>query len=51
MTDFNKFTEKSREAIAASQTLAQENNNPTVETWHLLDALLKQADGIVPALL
>ncbi|MDR2430218.1 MAG: hypothetical protein LBD01_04695, partial [Puniceicoccales bacterium] len=51
MTDINKFTEKSREALAASQTIAQENNNPTVETWHLLTALLKQQDGIVPSLL
>ena len=51
MTDINKFTEKSREAIVASQTIAQENNNPTVETWHLLAALLKQPDGIVPGLL
>ncbi|MDR1498491.1 MAG: ATP-dependent chaperone ClpB [Puniceicoccales bacterium] len=51
MTDFNQFTEKSREAIAASQTLAQEKGNPAVETWHLLSALLSQTGGIVPALL
>jgi ATP-dependent Clp protease ATP-binding subunit ClpB len=51
MTDFNQFTEKSREAVAASQTLAQENGNPAVETWHLLSALLAQPGGIVPALL
>ncbi|MDR1818389.1 MAG: AAA family ATPase [Puniceicoccales bacterium] len=51
MTDFNQFTEKSREAVVASQTIAQENGNPCLETWHLLAALLNQPDGIVPGLL
>ena len=49
--DFNKFTEKSREAIAAAQTIMTEHGNPMLETWHLLAALLKQDGGIVPALL
>ncbi len=51
MTDFNKFTEKSREAISAAQGLAQEYGNSVIETWHLLAALLRQEEGIVPALL
>lgn len=49
--DFNKFTEKSREAITSAQTIMSEHGNPMLETWHLLAALLKQDGGIVPALL
>ena len=49
--DFNKFTEKSREAIAGAQTLMTERGNPMLETWHILAALLAQDGGIVPALL
>ena len=49
--DFNKFTEKSREAIASAQTIMTEHGNPMLETRHLLAALLKQDGGIVPALL
>ena len=49
--DFNKFTEKSREAINAAQTLMAERGNPMLETWHILAALIKQDGGIVPALL
>ncbi len=49
--DFTKFTEKSREAVAAAQALAQKRGNPTIETRHLLAALLAQKDGIAPALI
>ncbi len=49
--DFSKFTEKSREAVAAAQALAQKRGNPTIETRHLLAALVGQKDGVVPALL
>ncbi len=49
--DFNKFTEKSREAIQGAQTLMTERGNPMLETWHVLAALLAQDGGIVPALL
>ena len=51
MTDFNKFTEKSREAISAAQGLAQEYGNSVIEVWHMMLALLRQEEGIVPALL
>ncbi len=51
MADFNKFTEKSREAIVAAQGLQNEHGNPVLETWHLLAALLNQEGGIVPSLL
>ncbi|MGN0834211.1 MAG: ATP-dependent chaperone ClpB [Candidatus Spyradosoma sp.] len=49
--DFNKFTEKSREAIQGAQALMTEHGNPMLETWHVLAALLAQDGGIVPALL
>ncbi len=49
--DFNKFTEKSREALSSAQTLMTERGNPMLETRHLLSALLAQDGGIVPALL
>ena len=49
--DFNKFTEKSREAIQGAQTLMTERGNPMLETWHVLAALLAQDGGIVLSLI
>ena len=49
--DFNKFTEKSREAFLGAKSLMTERGNPMLETWHVLAALLAQDGGIVPALL
>jgi len=49
--DLNKFTEKSREALGAAQTLQTERGNPMLEAVHLLSALVAQDSGIVPALL
>ncbi|HEU5098494.1 MAG TPA: ATP-dependent chaperone ClpB [Roseiflexaceae bacterium] len=47
----NRFTEKSVEAINASQSLAERNGNSQVEPEHLLLALLEQGDGVVPQVL
>jgi ATP-dependent Clp protease ATP-binding subunit ClpB len=47
----NRFTEKSIEAINASQNLAERNGNSQVEPEHLLLALLEQGDGVVPQVL
>src|SRR5215510_5358316 len=47
----NRFTEKSVEAINASQNLAERNGNSQVEPEHLLLALLEQGDGVVPQVL
>jgi len=44
---FDKFTIKSREALADAQDLAEERGNPEVIPVHLLQALLSQEDGIV----
>ena len=49
--DFNKFTEKSREAVAAAQALAQKRGKSEIGTRHLLAALVGQKDGVAPALL
>ncbi|HKB13449.1 MAG TPA: ATP-dependent chaperone ClpB [Vicinamibacterales bacterium] len=49
--NINKYTEKAREAVAATVELAQQANNPQLEPEHLLVALVEQRDGIVPELL
>lgn len=50
MTDINKFTQKSQEALFSAQQLARELNHQAIEPAHLLAALLQQEEGIVPAL-
>lgn len=49
--DFNKFTQKSQEAIQNSQELAILNENPQIEELHLHLALLQQENGLIPSLL
>ncbi|PWU04433.1 MAG: ATP-dependent chaperone ClpB [Verrucomicrobia bacterium] len=49
--DLNKFTEKAREAMMEAQAEARRRNNQQVDGWHLLDALVNQDKGVVPALL
>jgi ATP-dependent Clp protease ATP-binding subunit ClpB len=46
----NKYTQKSQEAILSAQHLAQEYTHQAIEPAHLLLALLRQEDGVVPAL-
>jgi ATP-dependent Clp protease ATP-binding subunit ClpB len=46
--DLNKYTQKAQEAILAAQGLAQEYNHSQIEPVHLLLALLRQSDGVVP---
>jgi ATP-dependent Clp protease ATP-binding subunit ClpB len=48
--DLNKYTQKSQEAILSAQRLAQEYNHQAIEPAHLLLALLRQEEGVVPAL-
>ena len=48
---FDKFTIKSQELIQKSQSLASQNNHQQIEPEHLLSAMLKEADGIAPAIL
>jgi len=46
--DLNRFTEKAQEAVAQAQGLAAEYSHGQIEGEHLLLALLRQSDGIVP---
>jgi ATP-dependent Clp protease ATP-binding subunit ClpB len=44
---FEKFTIKSREALADAQEIAEKASNPEVTPIHLLSALIEQEEGIV----
>ncbi|MBI3637583.1 MAG: AAA family ATPase, partial [Candidatus Rokubacteria bacterium] len=48
---FDKFTVKAREAVQNAQSLAGQQEHQTVEPEHLLLALLRQPEGVVPPLL
>ena len=47
---FEKLTIKAQESVAAAQSLATEQGNASVETIHLLAALIDESDGIVKPL-
>jgi len=49
--DMNRMTQKVREALASSQTLAASLSHQEVDGEHLLAELLAQADGLAPRLL
>src|SRR6185436_6577954 len=49
--NINKFTEKSRDALAGAQELAASMNHAQIEPEHLLVALIEQREGIVPEIL
>jgi len=49
--NMNRLTEKAQEAIVASQRLAEERRNTQLEPEHLLQALVGQEGGVVPAVL
>jgi len=51
MIRFEKMTVKAQEAIQQSQEIAASHENQAVEPVHLLEALVQQADGVVPPLL
>ncbi len=48
--NLNKFTQKAQEAVLQAQGLAEELNHSQIEPLHLLSALLRQEDGVVPQL-
>ncbi|MDD3276686.1 MAG: ATP-dependent chaperone ClpB [Kiritimatiellales bacterium] len=50
MMDFNKMTQKVREAFQSAQALASEHAHQQVDGEHLLLALLRQEDGLAPQL-
>src|SRR5215216_4785821 len=49
--NLNKLTEKAQEAVVAAQRFAEERQNTQLEPEHLLQALIEQEGGVVPALL
>jgi len=49
--NFDKYTEKSREAIQQSQFVAEEYGQEEILPVHLLYALLTQEDGLIPRLI
>jgi ATP-dependent Clp protease ATP-binding subunit ClpB len=49
--NFNQYTLKSQEAIQQGQNIATSNGNPTIDTGHLLKALLEVDENVVPFLL
>lgn len=48
---FNKFTDKSQEAIINSQVIAAQNGQANIEAVHILLALLQQSEGLIKPLL
>jgi ATP-dependent Clp protease ATP-binding subunit ClpB len=46
-----KLTQKAQAALSEAQGLAQQYNQAALEPEHLLEALLKQEGGVVPAIL
>jgi ATP-dependent Clp protease ATP-binding subunit ClpB len=51
MSDIEKMTRKSQEAMQSAALAAEKAGNPNVEPEHLFYALLSQSEGIVPRLL
>ena len=47
----NKYTKKSMEAIQDAQSIALDHNHQQIEQLHLLAALLRQENGLIPQLL
>ena len=48
--NLDRYTQKSQEAILGAQRIAQDYNHQSIEPAHLLLALLRQEDGVVPAI-
>ena len=49
--NFNNYTQRSLEAVQSAQSLAQSNFHQQLEQIHVLLALLRQEQGLVPQLL
>ena len=51
MIRFDKFTQKTQEAVQQAQVIAAENDHQQISPLHLLIALAEQSEGIVQAVL
>ena len=49
--NLQKLTQKSLEAVQQARDLALENGNQQLQQSHLLLALLRQEDGLIPEML
>ncbi len=49
--NMNRFTQRSADAVAYAQQMAQSEEHPQITPEHLLMALLRQEDGLVPQLI
>ncbi len=49
--DLNRFTEKAQQAVLEAQRLAGEHSHGQIEPEHLLLALLRQPEGVVPQIM
>jgi len=49
--NLSKFTQRSIDAVSYAQQMAQSEQHPQIMPEHLLAALLKQEDGLVPQIL
>jgi len=49
--NLNRYTEKAQQALVQAQELASEYDHSQIEPEHLLLALIRQADGVVPQVL
>ncbi len=49
--DLNRFTEKARDVVAASQKIASRLNNQQIDLEHLLSAMLEQDRGLATVVL
>ena len=47
----DRFTCKAQEALSEAQKIAERYNHQQIDTGHILLALIKQREGIVPQLL
>jgi ATP-dependent Clp protease ATP-binding subunit ClpB len=48
---FNKFTNKSQEAIINAQIIAQDYGQQQIEALHILASLLSQTDSLIKPIL
>ena len=48
---FDQYTQKAQAAVIESQSLAEQHHHAAIEPEHLLEALLKQEGGVVPAII
>ena len=49
--NLDKFTQKSQEAVLSAQQIAQDLQAQAIEPAHLLLALIRQEEGVVPAII